>query len=246
MIETLREFLEFPLWNTDGIFNKFRWLHETEGTSVIFHENKNNPKERFLYIEGTRPDKVVLIAHADTYFDALYKKKNSDENYGQINHSIIEENGFFINGIPSEVGIGADNRAGCAILWLFRNSGHSILIVDGGEYGQIGSYNIMNNHTEIAIRLNSHQFMIQLDGRNSSEYACSNVGTDEFRKFIEDTTGYRELNKNAATDICILCKVICGVNLSIGYYNEHSSNEKINIQEWLNAISALKSLISTP
>lgn len=242
----LKEFLEFCLWNSDGVFNEFRWLEETEGRKVIYHENKHNPKERFLYIEGTRLNKVVLIAHADTYFDELYKIKNSDKNYGQTNHAIIEENGFFINSIPSEVGIGADDRAGCAMLWLLRDSGHSILIVDGEEHGQVSSHYIMTNYPEVIDSLNAHQFMIQLDRRNSSEYKCYNVGTVEFRKFIEKTTNYMEPDRSAATDLSVLCRDICGVNLSIGYYDEQSANERINIKEWLDAIDVVISLISNP
>ena len=34
--------------------------------------------------------------------------------------------------------------------------------------------------------------MIQLDRRGDNDFKCYNVGTDEFRKFIETSTGYKE------------------------------------------------------
>jgi len=248
MIEKLREFLKFPLWNTDGIFNKFRWLEETERRTVVFHENKDNPKERFLYIEGSRPDKVVLVAHADTVWDKCYNDYELEQ--------IIVREGDYFRGTNPECGIGADDRAGCAVLWLLRNSGHSILITDGedkacfgGRPGLLGSRWLMaeNGSDEvknIAKRINTHQFMIQLDKREGTDFKCYSVGTPEFKKYIHEKTGYLHIEGTQRTDIVELCEEICGVNFSIGYYHEHTQDEQININEWLHTIKVVNALIT--
>ncbi len=134
----LFQFLSMPLWWSCEIFEIFRSL----GGQSQYSVNPRNLKERFLYIEGTRKDKVVLIAHADTYFDEAY-------GYGRTGHSLIWDDDI-ISGKDSA--IGADDRTGCTILWQLRNSGHSLLITDGEENGLMGSYWLCRNHPGILER----------------------------------------------------------------------------------------------
>ena len=229
-ISVLEQFLRFPLWNTNAVFGFFETIN-----GAIFRGNPDNPKERFLFIEGHKQKKVVLVAHADTVWDRAY-------GYGEVVHQVIREDNSFTS---TCVGLGADDRAGCAMLWLLKESGHSILITDGEERGAIGSRWLMDEHKDLASKLNSeHQFMIQLDRRNGQDFKCYDVGNDEFREFIASNTGYSEPNRSSLTDICTLCQDICGVNFSVGYYNEHSSAEFLNIYEWVNTLMVVKSLIS--
>ncbi len=115
-----------PLWTSDPVFEKFRYHLKT-----IFREDRNNPKQRFLYIEGIRKEKVVLVAHADT-----------------------------------------------------------------------------------------------------------------FRDFIKRKNGYTEPDKNRRTDIVNLCREIAGVIFSIGYYDEHTTSERINIGEWESTLNMVRCLIA--
>ncbi|MCX7612109.1 MAG: hypothetical protein N2043_11040, partial [Ignavibacterium sp.] len=112
--EILLEFLSYPLNSSDEIFKRF----STIPNSKLFIGNK--PGERFLFIEGNREDAATLVAHADTVFN----------NVGQ--HDIIEDEDFFISGNPN-YGIGADDRAGCAMVWLLKDLGHHLLICDYEE-----------------------------------------------------------------------------------------------------------------
>lgn len=234
-IEILKHFLEYPTWTSKPIFEEFKKIE-----NAIFREKNENGKERFLFVEGKREKKVVLIAHADTYFDEYYKKDKHQKHF-------IESQGDFYIG-KSETGkriaLGADDRAGCTILWVLRDSGHSILITDGEEHGNIGSNWLVNENSDIAKSINQHQFMIQFDRRNSSDFKCYNVGTDEFRAFIEEKTNYSEPDTGSSTDICTLCHEICGVNFSVGYYNEHTDDEKINFKEWFNTLNMVKQLLN--
>lgn len=71
------------------------------------------------------------------------------------------------------------------------------------------------------------------DRENATDYKCYNVGILVFRNYIEDKTGF--INSDGGegiTDICILCRDICGVNMSIGYYYKHKPKEEIFIVEW--------------
>ncbi|MCL5123916.1 MAG: hypothetical protein M1511_05340 [Deltaproteobacteria bacterium] len=63
-IEVLRTFLKIPLGSADGVFDRFleipRAIYRGEGL------------ERFLYVRGARPNRVLLVAHADTVWDREY------------------------------------------------------------------------------------------------------------------------------------------------------------------------------
>ena len=234
LVETsiLKRFLDFPLSSTKEIFDDFRTI---EGH--IFREKNQRSKKRFLYAEGKREKKALLVAHADTYFDkGCFSEK----------HTVIEENGILKavdeNGKPQL--LGADDRAGIAMLWLLKDCGHSLLITDGEERGRIASKWLMKENKDVAERINQrHQFIIQLDRCNATEYKCYNVGGNDFRAFIEEQTGYTEPEFGAKTDICSLCKDICGVNISIGYYDQHSIYEILNIAEWLNTLRIVEKIL---
>ena len=227
--ETLLDFLELPLWSSEWVLDKFRY-HQR----AIFREHHSDPKKRFVYIHGTLREKVVLVAHADTFFDEEY-------DFPQLDHDVFEEDGWF-KGVGGNA-IGADDRAGCAMLYLLRDSGHSLLITDGEEYRQTGSKWLMQHNPDIAARINGHQFMIQLDLNGTSGFKCYHVGTDAFREYIADKTGYSEPDREGHTDILTLCQQVAGVNFSIGYNSEHTGEEQLNIQEWQDTLAMIRRLL---
>ena len=166
------EFLRFPLDNSDELFRKFS---EIPG---CIHRGEN--MEKFIFIKGTRENKVLLAAHADTYWDSHYGVINCQpQELSQTEGIIQNKNG----------GLGADDRAGCATLWLLRHLGYSLLITK-----------------------------------------------------IE--TGYTEPNYSSFTDIVTLCRDVCGVNLSIGYQNEHTENESLDVSAWKNTLSICRKWLS--
>ncbi len=123
------------------------------------------------------------------------------------------------------------------MLWLLKEMGHSILITNGEESGQKGSNWLINKNPDIADKINSnHKFIIQLDRRNGKDFKCYSVGTVEFKEYVSKITGYSEPDWSSYTDIVTLCRHICGVNLSIGYRNEHGTDEYLVIDKWLNTL----------
>lgn len=227
-IGVLMEFLQMPLENAEPVFEKF--------VSIPSAIHRGEGLEQFLYIDGTRDNRVLLVAHADTYWDYRYGGSHGNR------PRIIEQNGIIRN---RNGGLGADDRAGCALIWLLKDMGHSILITNGEEHGRKGSNWLINENHDIADKINSsHQFIIQLDRRNGKDFKCYSVGTDEFRNYISKITGYSEPDRSSYTDIVTLCRDICGVNLSIGYRNEHSENEHLVIDEWVNTLNICRKWLS--
>lgn len=233
--EVLREFLRFPLTSTEAIFERFQ---ELPGAS--FH---GLGRERVLYIEGTRPvesGRCLLLAHADTVWDVYWDRAGV---YPEDDIPFVEENGIIRSADPDR-GIGADDRAGLAILWLLRDLGHSLMVTDLEEHGRLGSTRLRKQEPEILAQINrDHAFAIQFDRRNSGDFKCYGVGTAAFRTYLNETTGYTEPDFSSFTDICTLCdpldgdEMMCGVNMSIGYYDEHTENEQLVIAEWLQTLN---------
>ena len=210
---TVEEFLAFPLEDTAEIFEKFSAL------KGAVHKKGENPKEQFLYVPGTRADRAVIAAHADTVWDRAYS-----ETRGR--------------------GLGADDRVGCAILWLLRDSGHSLIILDGEEHGAQGSEFLKREHKELFNEVNAHSFIVQLDRRGTDDYKFYNLPiSPKFRAYIESETGYKDAGRDSRTDIVVLCEDVCGVNFSVGYYDEHTPDESFVYEEWENTFFTVQKML---
>ena len=231
-IDLLKEFLEFPVWSSKPVFDKFKSID-----NHIFRESGENDKQRFLFINGRKENKVVLIAHADCDV--------SNIGYNQ-NHFVEDEDGCFValNEAGEKTLLGADDRAGCAILWALKDSGHSILVTDAEEFNLFGTTWLVKENPDIVQLLNQHQFMIQFDRRYGTDFVCVKVVSDEFRDYIRENTNYSESKSSTHTDICLLCTYICGVNISVGYYEAHTVNEKIDYNQWLHTLNMARRLLS--
>jgi hypothetical protein len=115
-----------------------------------------------------------------------------------------------------------------------------LLITSGEECGQKASRWLIEDpvNKDIADEINrEHGFVVQFDRCNETDYKSYDVGTDEFRRYVEEKTGFREPDKKSKTDIKVLCRDIPGVNLSIGYRNEHKDNETLKYEHWANTLN---------
>ncbi|MEI7635414.1 MAG: hypothetical protein WCK47_14175 [bacterium] len=228
--DVLFEFLRMSIHSTAEVFAKFAALPD----AII----RGDALEQFLYVKGNRDNRVLLVAHADTYWDEHY---GSQEAFSQ---EVVLENGCFrnLNG-----GLGANDRAGCAMIWLLKQLGHSILITNGEEQRRLGSCWLMNHNPDIADEINlTHQFAVQLDRRKATDFKCYTVGTDPFRSYVRQNTNYSEPDRASSTDIVTLCRDIAGVNLSIGYHIEHDENEYLVLEEWQHTLDVCRAWLSDP
>ncbi len=226
----LEKFLKFDLSSVDDVFTEFSKLDN----AVYYRPTLGS--DDFVYVPGTREDRVVLIAHADTSWSKGWGKSKGP-------HDVTFEGGRYKSVSPS-LGIGADDRAGCAMLYLMKDLGHSLLVTNGEEIGQLGAGAIRIYHNELYDVLNSHQYMLEFDLGNARNYKVYNIPvTEDFQSFVEENTGYGEAGKNSRTDIVPLCDKICGANLSIGYYDWHTKDETLVYSEWANTLHIGRELL---
>lgn len=228
--EILDQFLYIPITSSQEVFEKFAQL-----PGAIW-EKGEKPLQQFVYIPGTREDRVLLSAHADTVWDAFY---------GNPQEAAVQyANGEYFS--SSEVcGIGADDRAGCAMVWALRDSGHSLLILDGEEKGKVGAKYLRKSHKKLFRELNRHRFVLELDWAGDRECLFNQVeNTQAFKKYIQ--TAFTDSQKKGGSDLQILCRDICGANLSVGWQNCHTPREKLMVSHWESNYAALKAFLEKP
>lgn len=229
-IKILLDFLNMPLGSTREVFAKFG---ELKGAV-----QRGEGKQQFLYRPGSREDRVLLVAHADTVWDNGYLGGRCGR------QEVILEDGIIRN---KNGGLGADDRAGCAILWLLHGLGHSLLITGSEECGGITSDWLIKENRDICNEINNgHQFVLEFDRRNGRDFRCYNVGTPEFMDYIAAATGYKDAGIGSFTDIVNLCHRVPGTNLSVGYHNEHTEKEYLVVKEWQHTLDLSRQWLAGP
>lgn len=184
--------------------------------------------EQCVYIPPTRKNSVLLVAHADTVWDKPIRAAYSEGRYFSFdNHT----------------GIGADDRAGCFIVNQLVPTGHAILITNGEESGCVGARAAMRDDN-LKKTINSHQFALEFDRMNDRDMAFYQVGTDEFKDWCEKVFPKYKRVQGSHTDICVLCEDICGMNISVGYYGQHSSSETLIESELMHTLNLTKLVLS--
>lgn len=227
--QLLEEFLSYPLNASDAIFTRFEEL-----PGAIAGKGEN-PLERYVCIPGTRKNKLVLVAHTDTVWDDAYGTPAQT--------TVYFEDGVF-KGTNPDCGIGADDRAGCAMLWALRDSGHTILLVNGEEKGKHGAKFLRQSNPKLFRFLNRHQFMIEFDTFGLSRCKFYQVdNTPRFQKYIQSSLQFHDDEHTGGCDLQILCRRICGTNISVGYHCHHLPEEYLSLSEWENTLCCLQQLL---
>lgn len=179
----------------------------------------------YVFAIGDVP--VALIAHVDTVF----KSPPTDIFYDRQK-----------NVMWSPQGLGADDRAGVfAIIKIIRKGlrPHIILTTDE-ELGGFGARTLVSAvHQPFA----DMKYIIQLDRRGTNDcvfYDCENI---LFTKYIE-SFGFSEAY-GSFSDISIICPKwkIAGVNLSVGYMDEHSFSETFYITPFLATVEKVANML---
>ena len=171
--------------------------------------------KEFLYAVGDIP--VALVAHLDTVFTIPPKTIYFDQRK---------------NVLWSPEGLGADDRAGVfAIIKIIRAGlkPHIIFTTDE-EVGALGATALIEQSPQPFAEM---KYIIQLDRRGDCDcvfYDCDNA---DFVKYVEQF-GFIE-NYGSFSDISEICPAwkIAGVNLSVGYQDEHSVAETLHISPFL-------------
>lgn len=195
---------------------------------VIEHEN-------FLIAAGD--SSISLVAHLDTVFVDTYKdKEERDLEFFYDNEQKV---------LWSPDGMGADDRAGVyAIMDIIEADFRpSVIFTLGEEIGGVGANELVLYYPNVKEILPNVKFLIELDryGKNDCVfYRCDN---DKFISWVEKYDFIFDLG--SYSDISVLAPAwgIAAVNLSVGYYDEHSLCERLYIDYLLNTISKVKKMI---
>jgi hypothetical protein len=170
---------------------------------------------KHIYAEGNIP--VMLVAHLDT----VHKTQPVDIFYDSQRKVAW-----------SPEGIGGDDRAGVysilRIIETMKICGKQphILFLEDEEIGGVGA-----RVAAEVLDFPNINFMIQLDRRGSTDAVFYDCGNRDFVDYILPFGFTEEIG--SFSDISVLCPEwdVAGVNLSIGYYNEHTTKEFINLEQ---------------
>ncbi len=190
---------------------------------LIKHEYNPINEDGFLYGEGNIP--VMLIAHMDT----ILEKPPVDIMYNDEYKLLFSYNG-----------LGGDDRCGVyAVLKLLEKYKPYVLFTEDEEKGLIGAYKTVHLLDKPNVK-----FLINLDRKGKNDcvfYGCMNT---EFIDFIK-SFGY-EKQSGSYSDISLLSTAwnIAGVNLSVGYYNEHRITEYIALDDLKYSINKVGNILS--
>lgn len=188
-------------------------------------------REKSIYAEGQIP--IALIGHLDTVFPE-YTRDNLEIFYDQQKRVMW-----------SPDGLGADDRAGIdMILHILAttNLRPHLLFTCDEETTLAGAKEL----TSIPCPFKELSYIIELDRQGTNDCVFYQCGNHNFQQYIQ-TFGFKAA-LGSYTDISVIGPAwnIACVNLSVGYYNEHSFAEYLNWKEWEKTFSRVKTMLTKP
>jgi hypothetical protein len=181
--------------------------------------------DRYTYAIGNIP--IALVAHLDT----VYMNRVEDIFYDPDKEVIW-----------SPQGLGADDRAGVfAIIQIIR-AGYRphIIFTTDEEKGGVGAKYLSKQECPFK----DLKYLIELDRRGSKDCVFYDVDNSIFTKYIE-SFGFEE-SWGTFSDISYFAPdwKKCAVNLSVGYYEEHSYAEHLKLKELQETIDKVCKMLS--
>lgn len=185
----------------------------------------------YVFYKGTFP--VLLTAHMDTVHKHLP---------GKIEYKLNKFNKTIIS---SPNGIGGDDRCGIYMIFqILKEIDCSVIFCEDEEIGSVGAEKFTK--TDLCKRLkeeNGFKYIIELDRMNNNDAVFYHDGNEEFHKFVTDK--FWEKSWGTWSDICTLSPAlgISSVNLSCGYYKQHTTAEYVVLDEMETAIKEVIELL---
>lgn len=186
----------------------------------------------YLYYDNNSP--IVLIAHIDTVKRKACKVK--------VDGNVLT------NGMNDP--LGGDDRCGVyamiKVVEQLRKSGiplPSLLFTNHEEVGGVGMKNFLkaNVFNKEGVRL-----LIALDRKGCNDWVDYIAVPKEVKRYIE-TFGFIEGN-GSYSDVMDLSRetLIPGINLSVGYYSQHTASERVHFDELELTIRRVISIVKKP
>lgn len=204
-------------------------LREQELKEVLFVELTKQgyspvSQSGFLYAEGDVP--VLLVAHLDT----VHKQP--------VVHIFYSEDRQLM---MSPEGIGGDDRCGVyMIMEIIKEARCHVLFTEDEEIGCIGARDFVKSKIHPQVN-----YIVEVDRRGSNDavfYQCENP---EFTEFV-CCFGFEEA-RGSFSDISVIAPAVgaAAVNISAGYYNEHSRHEYISLEAVERNIGLICEMVQT-
>ena len=194
----------------DGLKRSMEAYLQTKYSNVII-------TKEYIVAVGDIP--IALVAHMDTVFKCPVRNLFYDQNK---------------NVLWSPEGLGADDRAGVfAIIQVLKTGLRpSVILTTDEEKGGVGAAALGEKNCPIP----GLKYMIELDRRGTNDCVFYDCYNPQFTKYVEQF-GFVE-RPGSFSDISFLMSAwdICGVNLSIGYCDEHSVSETLWVAPMLDTI----------
>ena len=179
----------------------------------------------FIYALGDEP--IGLVAHLDTVH-----RETVQDIFHDSNKKVIW----------SPQGIGGDDRAGVFAILKILEQGYrpSVIFCTKEETGGIGATEFVKMFIKPLVKTN---FLIELDRRGEEDSVFYDLDNEKFEDYI-NTFGFKT-NWGTFSDISVIAPVwqIPAVNLSIGYFNEHSFSEYIHYPSLFKTIERVTKIL---
>lgn len=207
--------------NTSSIVSILGKSLKKKYDNVIIEEDSD-----YIIAVGDIP--IALVAHIDTVF------QNPPNNiyYDPEAEMVWSPTG----------GIGDDRVGVFFIMKLLQQTKLRpyIFLMNDEEFGGLGAQSLIQNYPLCDWNIN---FFIELDRRGKDDAVFYNCNNREFIDFI-CAYGFKE-QIGLFSDISVICPAwgIAGVNLSVGYENEHSVLEMWNVENGYNTYNKLLNIL---
>lgn len=213
------------------IFERLAGLTQKDLKSVMSKFLRSKYKkvfetQEYIIAKGTIP--IALVAHMDTVFSIPAKEVYYDTKK---------------NVMWSPQGLGADDRAGIFSILQLVMKGHRphIILTTDEEKGGLGASKLAGIKNPFGKEL---KYIIQLDRRGTNDCVFYDCENPEFTKYVEKF-GFVE-SWGSFSDISYICPAwkVAGVNLSVGYIGEHSTNEILRVGAMLDTINKVENMLT--
>lgn len=180
--------------------------------------------KQFLYAKGKSP--VLLVAHMDTVHKTPVKTI-CKSTCGNI--------------MMSPEGIGGDDRSGVyMILEIVRKLKCHVLFCEDEEVGALGARAFVKSGIKPKVN-----YIVEIDRRGDNDAVFYDCDNEEFTEFV---TGFGFVESwGSFSDISVIAPAlgIAAVNISAGYWNEHSLHEYIDMSVMKRNIELITKMAST-
>ena len=175
--------------------------------------NKTYITDNYIMAEGNIP--IALVAHMDTVF----KAPPTNIYYDREEEIIWSPNG-----------LGADDRAGIYSILQILGKGYRphVIFTTDEELGAVGASNLTIDYRKLPFK--KCKYLIQLDRRGQDDCVFYDCDNEEFNEYVESFGFLTAFG--SFSDISVIAPTweVAAVNLSIGYQNEHTTNEILNVK----------------